>query len=146
MVLTDNWTTSIALDDEQYTVVVTIRQDIESFSESGKFPYRIEIILPYEGDALGMPHDKDATSIGNIEEALRPAMEKDKLAILTGNYLGGNKKYWIFYTRNVEVFFDRLNDSLEELPTFPLSFEVEEDSTWEEYRIMKEIASSLEEV
>lgn len=145
MVLTDSWATSIALDDEQYTVVVTIRQDVESFRESGKLPYRIEIILPYEGDALGMPYDKDAESIGDIEEALRPTMEKDKLAILTGNYLGGNKKYWIFYTRNVDVFFDRLNDSLEELPTFPLSFEVEEDPTWEEYSLMKEIASSLEE-
>ena len=115
MVLTNSWSTTIALDEEQNSVVVTQRKEIEAFRSSGKLPYRIEIVFPYKGDSLRMPLEEDAKSIGDIEEALRPSMEKDKLAILTGNYLGGNKKYWVFYTRNVDAFFDRLNECLEEL-------------------------------
>ena len=45
-----------------------------------------------------------------VEEALRKAMEKkDKLAILTGVYTGGGEKVWVFYTRTVRVFGERLD-------------------------------------
>ena len=43
-----------------------------------------------------MPLDEDANLIAEIEPLLRKGMEKDKLAILTGNYTGGGAKYWVW--------------------------------------------------
>lgn len=139
MVLSNEWNTAFALDEEGNNILVTRRIDIEAFQQSGKLPYRIEVRLPYKKDLKGMPLDKETLLIGDIEEALRPIMEKDKLAILTGNYLGGGKKYWVFYSRNVDIFFDRLEEALEGFPLLPLEFEAEEDPSWEEYHLMAEL-------
>ena len=63
------------------------------------------------GEAI--PSDDLGEKMEAVEEALRKAMEKkDKLAILTGVYTGGGEKVWVFYTRTVRVFGERLNDGL----------------------------------
>lgn len=139
MVLKDEWETGLALDDDGKNVVVTRRIGVDNFRLSGKLPYRIEVIYNYLPDSQGMPRESEEKPIGDLEGALRPAVEKDKLAILTGNYLGGGRKYMVFYARNVEVFFERLNEALDPLPELPLSFECEEDPEWEEYTLMGEL-------
>ncbi len=138
MVLKDNWETALALDEAGNDVVITRRIGIDEFRQSGKFPFRIDVIYTYTPDGKGMPNEEDSELIGNMEERLRPIMEKDKLAILTGNYLGGGKKYLAFYTRNVDVFFERLNEALDDMPELPLTFEGEEDREWEEYMLMRD--------
>lgn len=48
-----------------------------------------------------------------VEEALRKADGKERqAAILTGVYTGGGEKVWVFYTRTVRVFGERLNEAL----------------------------------
>ncbi|WP_242396796.1 DUF695 domain-containing protein [Porphyromonas gingivicanis] len=89
-----------------------------------------------------MPNREAERLIGQIEELLRPKMEKDKLAILTGNHLGGGIKYWVFYARTDKVFFERLNEALEDLPLLPLEFDNEIDPEWSEYLDMLSLAPS----
>ena len=75
-----------------------------------------------------------------VEEALRKAMEKkDKLAILTGVYTGGGEKVWVFYTRTVRVFGERLNETLAPFELLPISIYTEMDPDWEEYKDMYEM-------
>ena len=68
------------------------------------------------------------------------AMEKkDKLAILTGVYTGGGEKVWVFYTRTVRVFGERLNEALAPFELLPISIYTEMDPDWEEYKDMYEM-------
>ncbi|MDO4721644.1 DUF695 domain-containing protein [Porphyromonas circumdentaria] len=145
MILTDKWFTTIGSDQNNAMVIINGRLDIENFVKSGKFKYRIEIRLPYSSDSKGMPDKPAERMIGQVEELLRPKMEKDKLAILTGNHLGGGVKYWVFYARTDKVFFERLNEALAELPLLPLEFDNEIDPEWSEYLDMLTLAPTENE-
>lgn len=133
MKLTDNWFTALSETEDGQMVFVSGRQDLDEFRRSGSLRVRVEIRWPYEADATGMPAEGDAELIAEIEPLLRRAMERDKLAILTGNYTGGGTKYWVWYTRHLPTFGERLNATLEPYPTLPLEIECEEDPEWEEY-------------
>lgn len=133
MVLTDKWETALALDENNANIIITRRIDIDNFRATGKLPFCIEIDYPYSPDATNMPSAEDENLIARMEERLRTAMEKDKLGILTGSYLGGGHKYLVFYCRNVDVFFDRLDEALGDLPELPLSFDAARDPEWEQY-------------
>ena len=101
---------------------------------------RVEITWKYEGDGRGLPSDDLGEKMEAVEEALRKAMEKkDKLAILTGVYTGGGEKVWVFYTRTVRVFGERLNEALAPFELLPISIYTEMDPDWEEYKDMYEM-------
>lgn len=145
MKLTDNWFTSLAEGEHGELVFVTGRLDLETFRLSRKLGVRVEIRWPYQADETGMPDATDGALIAEIEPLLRRAMERDKLAILTGNYTGAGEKYWIWYTRHLPTFGERLNDTLEPYPTLPLEIECTEDPDWDEYLDMLSMRSETEE-
>lgn len=133
MRLSDEWFTVLSSDDEGRIVYVNGRLSLEEFRKSRKLSVRIELRLPYEMGSDGMPTEETAELILQIEERIRPKMEKDKLAILTGNHIGGGVKYWVFYCRTERVFEERLNEALADLPLLPLEIDVDLDADWEEY-------------
>lgn len=133
MKLSDNWFTSLSEGEGGNLIFVTGRLELEGFRLSRKLRVRVEIKWPYEADSVGMPAERDAELIAELEPLLRRAMEKDKLAILTGNYTGCGEKYWVWYTRHLPTFGERLNAVLEPYPTLPLEIHCEEDEGWEEY-------------
>ena len=101
---------------------------------------RMEVTWRYEADEKGMPKiDKEAMIMEEVENRLRTAMEKDKLAILTGIYTGQGKREWIFITRNLNAFGERLNDALSGLPQLPIEIYAEDDPDNEEYKNLLEI-------
>ena len=65
--------------------------------------------------------------------------EKDKLAIQTSVYTGGGEKIWVYYTRTVRVFGERLNEALKDFEQLPITIYTELDPEWEEYRDMYEM-------
>ncbi len=135
MKLTDNWFTALSEENGQL-VYVSGRKDLEDFRRKGALKIKVEIKWSYQADATGMPLLEEGELIAEVEELLRKAMEKDKLAIMTGNYLGAGAKYWIFYTRHLPSFGERLNDSLASYDLLPLEIQCEEDAEWEEYQDM----------
>ena len=74
-----------------------------------------------------------------MQAVLQKAMEKDKLSIMTGIYTGGGEKVWVFYTRTVRVFGERLNEALASFELLPISIYTEVDTEWEEYKDMYEM-------
>lgn len=139
MKLTDDWFTAFSSDDAGNMVTVYGRDGIMEFVRSGKFKERMEITWKYEGGTNGMPADETAELMERMETALRKVMEKDKLAILTSVYTGGNEKIWVFYTRTARVFGEYLNKALGAFELLPISVYAEVDPDWEEYLDMYEM-------
>ena len=136
MILTDDWFTSVSHTEGGAIVLLTVRKGLTQFFESGKLRVRVDIAWPYTAEPDGMPDEETALLIEEIEPKLRRIMEKDKLAILTGNYTGGGQKDWTFYTRHLPSFGERLNECLAPYPTLPLEIHCEEDPDWSDYHEM----------
>ena len=140
MVLTDKWFTAISENEDGSYTFISGRSDIDGFINSKKMKQRLEVTWKYEPDEKGMPKiDKEAQIMEEVENRLRTAMEKDKLAILTGIYTGQGKRDWIFIARNVNAFGERLNDALAGLPELPIEIYAEGLADNEEYKALLEI-------
>ena len=139
MVLTDKWFSGMALNDAEQPIFITGRDDIEAFRNCGKLKERVEIYWKYEPAANGMPSEKEADVMNKAQEAIRTAVEKDKLAILTGVYTGNNERTLVFYARTAKVFGEHLNAALADFPVLPIPLYVEKDPDWNEYAEMLEI-------
>lgn len=139
MKLSNEWFTALSEDEAGYLVTVSGREELTEFIQSGKFKERVEITWKYEGDDKGMPAEALAEKMETVQETLRKAMEKDKLSILTAVYTGAGEKIWVFYTRTVRVFGERLNQALAGFELLPISIYTEVDLEWEEYLDMYEM-------
>ena len=139
MRLSDVWFTALSENEAGQMITIVGRDELSEFMACGKLRERVEITWKYAGDMRGYPDEPLAERMEQVEEELRKAMEKDKLAILTSVYTGGNEKVWVFYTRTTRVFGERLNEALAPFELLPLSIYTELDSEWEEYRDMYEM-------
>lgn len=134
MKLSDNWFTVLGDSEDGKLIFVTGRLDLEAFRMSKKLKVRVDIKWAYDADEEGMPAEADAELIAEIEPLLRKEMERDKLAILVGNYTGAGEKSWIWYTRHLPTFGERLNNVLSTYQTLPLDIDCVEDEDWDEYQ------------
>lgn len=140
MKLSNEWFTALSEVEEGHQLVsVNGRDGLKEFIDSGKFKERVEITWKYEGDKNGMPSEELAEKMTTVQEKLRRAMEKDKLAILTAIYTGAGEKIWVFYTRTVRIFGERLNLALASFELLPINIYTEVDAEWEEYLDMYEM-------
>ncbi len=140
MKLSDVWFTALSQNEEGQIITISGRDELDEFIQSGKYKERVEITWKYDGDEKGMPSESVGELMESVEGTLRKAMEKkDKLAIMTSIYTGGNEKVWVFYTRTVRVFGERLNEALASFELLPISIYTEIDNDWEEYKDMYEM-------
>ncbi|MDH6533509.1 DUF695 domain-containing protein [Parabacteroides sp. 52] len=139
MRLSNEWFTAFSENETGHMITVCGRDELQEFVQSGKFKERVEITWKYEGDNKGMPLEEQAEFMEEVQETLRKAMEKDKLSILTSVYTGGGEKIWVYYTRTVRVFGERLNEVLSSFELLPISIYTEIDPDWEEYLDMYEM-------
>lgn len=140
MTLTDKWFTALSDNEDGTYTFISGRSDIEAFIEQGKLGERVEVTWHYAKDEKGLPaDDREAQVMEAVEERLRKAMEKDRLAILTGIYTGQGKREWIFITRSTTAFGQRLNEALTGLPQLPIEIYAEADPHNDEYRQLLDI-------
>ena len=131
----------MALSENEAGQLITVqgRDELKEFMACGKLKERVEVTWPYESDSKGLPSEALAERMETVEAALRKAVEKDKLAILTGVYTGGGEKVWVFYTRTTRVFGERLNEALVYFDPAPTAIYTELDPEWEEYQDLYEM-------
>lgn len=139
MTLKDEWWTAPTVADNGLTVMVTGRDRVQEAIDSGRYTDRIEITWRYTADAAGMPLDDDARLMGEVDDALREALRKEKACILTGIYTGDGRRDWIVYTKNPRIFNSVLNRALAEFPLLPLELYAEKDPDWAEYLEMRSL-------
>ena len=138
MKYTDKWWSYPAEGENGKTVIVTGRDAIDHFRNSGKYNYRVDVKWRYNALPDGMPEDEDAVLMEKVTDALLDAFKKDTVGVMTGIYTGDGERDWIFYTKNLHIFSVVFNRALEELPTIPFLIEASEDKDWEEYGEMRE--------
>lgn len=138
MILKDNWFSAAAESDNGAPIFINGRMDLEAFKNSGKFNERVEIYWHYKKGFNEMPHDDEGKLMEEVLETLKKAMEKDKLAILTGVYTGNGERTLVFYTRTARVFGERLNETLAPFELLPIELYAEKDREWNEYNEMLE--------
>lgn len=142
MTLTDKWFTAISENEDGTYTFISGRSDIDDFIKSGKMKERLEVTWKYVADEKGLPaDDHEAEVMEAVENRLRKAMEKDKLAILTGIYTGQGKRDWIYIARNTQAFGNRLNEALQGLPQLPITIYAEQDPENNEYKELLELKS-----
>ena len=140
MKLSDVWFTALSQNEEGQIITISGRDELDEFIQTGKYKERVEITWKYDGDEKGMPSESVGELMESVEETLRKAMEKkDKLAIMTSIYTGGNEKVWVFYTRTDRVYGERQNEALSSFELLPISIYTEVDNDWEEYKDMYEM-------
>lgn len=140
MQLSDKWFTALSENEDGSYTFISGRSDIDEFVKSGKMKERLEVTWTYVADEKGLPaDDHEAEVMEAVENRLRNAMEKDKLAILTGIYTGQGKRDWIFIARNTAAFGERLNDALAGLPQLPITIYAEQDPDNDEYKSLLEL-------
>lgn len=139
MKLSNVWFAALSEMEGGQLVTINGREELKEFIDSGKYKERVEITWKYEGECNGMPSEELAEKMFVVQEKLRRGMEKDKLAILTAVYTGAGEKIWVFYTRTVRIFGERLNEKLADLELLPITIYTEIDPEWEEYLDMYEM-------
>lgn len=134
--MAETWWTAPTEAENGNTIMVTGRDEVEKYRDSGKYPYRVEVIWRYEGG--GMPSLEDSKLMEQVTDALQKELRQNKGAVMTGIYTGDGERDWVFYTKRLSIFNTILNRSLEELPTLPIQIEAYEDPAWEEYTEMRD--------
>jgi len=135
MQLTDNWFTALSENEDGTYTFISGRTNIDEFVNSRKLRERLEIIWTYAADNRGLPaNDEEAQLMEEVGDKLREAMEKDKLAIVTGIYTGQGKRETNFICRNIAAFGERLNNTLAEYPQLPIVVNAYDDPDNEEYK------------
>lgn len=119
--------------DNDKTIIVTIRTDVEKFRKDSHFIYRVTVGLPYAGDAKGMPDEKDSAIIEQVTEAFDVTFKKDPIGVMTEISTGDDRREWVLQTRSLGIFNKKINEALASLPLLPLEFDAEEDPDWELY-------------
>lgn len=143
---TSFWTTPTqSADNPHKVVIVTGRRDVETFRKNPRFKYRVDVTLPYEADATGMPDYQTSKLMAEATDSIAAVLKKDPVAVMTGIYTGDGKRDWIFYTVSLHIFQRKFNEAMAQLPTLPLEFHAEEDPQWEEYQNMKDLTEIAEE-
>lgn len=105
-----------------------IRTHMREELDTGKYPYRIDITWPYEGDEKGLPDAETADEMRTFRDTvITGALERDKLALLAYEVVGEDRCLWSVYTRNMNAFMEMLNDASADLPEYPLELYAEED-------------------
>lgn len=138
MKYTDKWWSYPAEAEDGKTIIVTGRDAIDHYKDSGKYIYRIDVKWKYNALENGMPEGNDAKLMEEVTNALLDAFKKDPIGVITGIYTGDGERDWVIYTKNLKIFSIVFNKALEELPTIPFVIEAEEDKDWEEYNHMRD--------
>ncbi|MCM1110939.1 MAG: DUF695 domain-containing protein [Clostridium sp.] len=134
----ETWWSAPATAESGRLVIVTGRKDIQKYRSNPRFGIRVEVTLPYEGLADGMPDEQTSELLETITESLRAVLRKDPVAVMTGIYTGDNERNWVFYTLSTQIFQKKLNLALADLPLLPLKIYCENDTDWAEYDEMAE--------
>ena len=108
----NEWWTSPTESDSGKLIMVTGRKGVEEAKESGRYNIRVEITWKYPGDKSGMPDTPTATIMEAVQDAMMQTFKKDPVAILTGIYTGDGERNWVFYTKSIHIFEQKINIAL----------------------------------
>lgn len=133
------WWTAPAEAENGRMILVTGRDGLEKYIESGKYTSRVEVSWKYEALPDGLPDADSAQTLEVVTDALEKSLDGEKAVLMTGIYTGDGKRDWVFYTKNLRIFSSVFNRALADLPLIPFEIEAYGDAGWEEYKEMRSL-------
>lgn len=145
MKISTDWWTCPTESENGRLIMVTGRRNLENVISSRKYNIRVDVSWKYKGDSSGMPDLKTSILMESVHDAFTETFKKDPVGIMTGVYTGDDERNWIFYTKNLKIFEYRFNEALSTYDDIlPLTITAENDSEWNEYHEMKDLAEIME--
>lgn len=134
--LNDTWFSG-ELKINENPVIIRGRSHLKNFLESEKYDEIIQITWEMESPTKnGIPTTQENKYMGKIEDALIKSIETDLQSVLAFIQTHENKRTWFFYSKSVEVFMERINETLSEFKKIPISIEFLDDAEWIAYKTM----------
>jgi len=91
----------------------------------------LTIVWDYEGDSVsGMPSSEEAQEMGDFEELIVPALEKDDVSALFAVVTHDGRRYWRFYCRDKESTQLSITNALGPEGDLPIDLEMDDDPEW----------------
>jgi hypothetical protein len=133
----NDWFISNALENEA-PAIIRGRENLTDFMNSKEYEERVEVIWNTKNSTdKGFSTPEENELMQQVEDSLVDIMEVDFQAVLTIVYTDKHKRSWIFYTKELSEFMNRLNSALSEFELLPLSISNSSDSNWEMYKEFK---------
>ncbi|PWK78155.1 uncharacterized protein DUF695 [Mucilaginibacter oryzae] len=134
MLLDDTWVAIEAVSDDNIPLLVRYRPNLTNFFESGIYLQRMDITWNYEAtDSSLLPPAEEMVLMEQVEDALVDMLEADHQSILAFVFTGENERWWAWYTTNIDIAGERLNDALADFDELPINITVTDDPEWDEY-------------
>ena len=116
--------------------IVTRGRMFPAAPDKSVYKMRVEIVWQYKPDQTAMPLPDETVRMDDAMNSLCEAMEEDRLAWLTAIHIGGGCAVFVYYTRDIDVFSGRLDETLGKYPPLPIQVGAALDPSWHEYKEM----------
>ncbi len=111
-------------------LLIRFREFPENWPKS-KHPYRVNIFWTMsEPDENGLPSDEESLRLETFEDRLIDAVESDKHSILVAALTCGGEREFVFHTKDVQGFMERLRSMPQEEERYPITIQSYEDPDW----------------
>jgi hypothetical protein len=127
------WATAISTNSKTGRRIIFRypKQLAPSFDRSVQ-PGRIIIAWKYVSES-GQPNSDEHSDMNRLEDALEMALQGSPLATLALVSTGENLREWTYYAQSEDVFIERLNLAIEDMPPFPIEIHTAHDPEWSMY-------------
>jgi hypothetical protein len=119
--------------DNEFTVFLRFLDNVPDGIKISEYKYMISIFWSYPiHDKSGFPSDDIVEAHSNIEESLN-ALDDHNNSFYVAQITGNGRKEWIWYTNNIDKWWDNFTKLLSEHPKYPLDISVDEEPEWSRY-------------
>jgi len=121
--------------DEDFPVFFRFLRDVPKIRTSD-YRCMISIFWSYPvTDNSGFPSEEINQAHLDIEEALN-SLDDHEDSFYVAQITGNGRKEWIWYTKDVDIWWNKFIKALKRHPKYPLEIETSEEKDWETYRII----------
>jgi hypothetical protein len=128
-----SWATAISTDSQTDRRIIFRYAEafVPTFDRSSQ-PVRIIIVWQYRSER-GQPMAEDHQRMNLMEDALEPALDRDRFATLAIVSTGEDLREWTYYAESEDEFMARLNFALAGMSAFPIEIHIAHDPKWNTY-------------
>jgi hypothetical protein len=130
-----NWTLS-RIKDNGYIVFFRYLTKTPKNIKLKDYPYMISIFWSYPiVDGSGFPSKDILKAHEDIETSLN-ILDDHINSFYVAQITGNGRKEWIWYTRNIDIWWEQFIKALKGHPKYPLDIETDKEPNWERYKLI----------
>ena len=101
-----------------------------------ELPYQMTITWDYDSDT-GMPSATELARMYEMEDLIKPEVERQGMARWAYTATGENWREWVFYTSSDQAFVERVRKKLSQGETYPIELTAQREPGWDTYRAVR---------